>query len=198
MIDVYTVRMGLIDTGLWNAADLVNLYKTELKAAGFASNQLPSVDWPEAKVSVKANEPFTGARSITVSVPQLGDFSQTRDGNVPYEQDPAKLAQVGKAFPSIFTWNLCFPNPAPNADGAGILRDIFRRVRPEGILKLSPKVSTWESAPELQNGYPAKGPRPVCGAVPDAGTNAAAPAKGPGLGAVFGALLGLYLLSRGT
>lgn len=197
MIDVYTVRMGLIDTGLWNAADLVNLYKAELKAAGFASNQLPSVNWPEVKPSVKANDPFQGARSITVTVPHLGTFSQTRDGNVPYEQDPAKLAQVGKAFPSVFTWNLCFPNPPPNADGAGILRDIFRKVRPEGMLKMSPKVSTWETAPELQDGYPAKGPRPECGAGPVAVAKAAAPAKGPGLGAALTALIGLYLLTKG-
>lgn len=199
MIDVFTVRMGLIDTGLWNAADIVGLYKTELKAAGFASNQLPIVEWPAARTNVTANDPFQGARSITISHPDLGDFSQTRDGNVPYDQDPAKLAQTGKAFLSVFTWNLCLPNPAPGADGAALLRDIFRKVRPAGILKLSPKVSKWENAAELQPGYPPKGPRPDCGSVPAPGpvSATAGPGKKPGLGAIVAGVLGLWLLTKG-
>lgn len=195
-IDVYTVRMGFFDTKLWTPADLVALYKGELKAAGFASNQLPVVIWPDTPITTKANDPFQGAATITVNLPPFGEISQTRDNNVPYAQDPAKLAQAGKAFASIFTWNLCLPNPAPGFDGAGFLRDLFRKIRPEGILKLSPKVSTWESAPELADGYPPKGARPECGAAPAPAPTPAGAGKGIGWGKVAAWALGLYVAKK--
>lgn len=194
--DVYTVRMGFFDTRLWTAADLVALYKTDLKAAGFASNQLPSVMWPDTPITTKANDPFQGASSITINLPPFGELTQTRDNNVPYAQDPAKLAQAGKAFASLFTWNLCLPNPPPGVDGAGLLRDIFRKVRPEGILKLSPKVTTWESAPELQEGYPPRGPRPDCGTAPGPAPAPTGGGKGMGWGKVAAMVLGLWVAKK--
>ena len=195
--DVYTVRMGLFDTKLYTPADLVSLYKADLKAAGFASNQLPAVIWPDTPVVVKANDPFQGATSLAINLPPFATLSQTRDNNVPYAQDPAKLAQAGKAFASIFTWNLCLPSPPPNTDGAALLREIFRRVRPEGILKLSPKVSTWESAPELQEGYPPRGVRPDCGKAPAPAPTPAGAGKGVEWGKVLATVLGLWVAKKG-
>lgn len=195
-MDVYTVRMGLFDTRLWTPGDIVALYKTDLKAAGFASNQLPAVVWPDTPIQTKANDPFPGASSIAINLPPFPELTQTRDNNVPYAQDPAKLAQAGKAFASIFTWNLCLPNPAAGVDGAGLLRDIFRRVRPEGILKLSPKITTWESAPELQEGYPPRGVRPDCGGAPAPTPTPAGAGKGTAWGKVAATVLGLYFAKK--
>jgi hypothetical protein len=163
-IEVYTVRMGFFDSKAWVPTDLINLYKTELKAMGFFTPQLPSVIKPPKPVSITENDPFEGARSITINLAPFGPLTQTRDTRVPFEQDPAKLAQSGDARATIFTWNLCKeiqPGSAPGADPSGQLRDLFRRTKPDlGAIKLSPKVSTWSAAPEIEPGYPPKPPRP--------------------------------------
>lgn len=201
-IDVYTIRMGLFDTRLWTPTDLLALYKADLKTAGFASNQLPQVEWPNTLNTMTLDDPFPGAKRLVINLPPFGELSQTRDTRVPYAEDPMKLADAGKGHASVFTWNLCLPNPPAGVDGAGLLRDIFRRIKPEGTLKLTPKVSTWESAPELLEGYPPKGLRPECGGAP-------APAPSPGGGgggkgkvnpwlATLAGVLGAYLLKKGS
>lgn len=170
----YTIRHGFLDTRLWSPESIVALYKTDLKALGFSSPQLPTVIYPEAETKLTANDPFPGAKSIFVHSPELGDFSQTRDTRVPYAQDTAKLAEAGRAYFSVFTWNLC--HPAEGQDGA--LRNLFRSVKPDiGAHKLSPIVTVWESAPALLPGYPAKPGRPDCDPVPVPGPTGAGTVK---------------------
>lgn len=161
MNEVYTVRMGFIDTNLWSAHEIVDLYKPELTKAGFKTSQLPSVNYPETQYIVKKGEAFAEAKSIHISVPVFGEFDQTRDTRVPFEQDKAALAEYGKAFTTVFTWNLCAPEK--DKDPAGTLRNIMRTVKPaDGILKLSPKVSKFADAPLDLTGYPLKQSAPVC------------------------------------
>jgi hypothetical protein len=188
--EVFTVRMGFFDTKLWSAESIVALYKAPLKAAGFFTSQLPSIVYPSTPTTTTKDDPFPGAKSISIRLDPFGELTQTRDTRVPLAQDPAKLADAGKAFASIFTWNLCVPvvpqispsspSSAPGADPGGALREIFRQTKPgDGVLKLSPKIGTWGATPETLPGYPAKPGRPECGQSP-----APAPAgggKGPGL-----------------
>ncbi len=154
MSDIYTVRMGLIDTKLWSQHAIVDFYKSELSKLGFRTSQLPTVEYPLTHVKLEANQPFQGARTIHISVPFLGDFEQTRDTRISFDKDPAALAESGKAVASIFIWNLC--SPEDSKDPLGALRDLFRRVKPEGVIKLSPKVSKFADAPLTMDGYPAK------------------------------------------
>lgn len=194
MSETYTVRLGILDTSLWTAEEIVKLYRDELKKAGFTAPAMPNVAWPKPTTKLLRNDPFPGAQTLTVNVPDLGEFTQTRDTNVPYEQDPAKLAQAGKAFATVFSWNLCFPGSAPGAEG--LLRDIFRRVKPEaGTIKTSPKVGTWAATPDTLPGFPPKPGSIVCGVTPAPGPTPA-PAgggKGKGINPWLGAL-GLLLL----
>jgi hypothetical protein len=192
MPETYTVRLGILDTSLWSAENIVQLYRDELKKAGFTAPALPVVSWPKPTVKFLRNDPFPGAQTITVNVPSLGDFTQTRDTNVPYEQDPAKLAETGKALATVFAWNLCYPGSAPGAEG--VLRDIFRRVKPEpGTMKTSPKVGLWASTPETLAGYPNRPASSACGVAPGTAPAPAAAGKGKGYG--LWAALGVLLLA---
>lgn len=177
--ETYTVRLGIVDTRLWSQEDIVALYRAELKKAGFTAPGFPVVSYPATAVKLRANDPFAGAVTLSATVPGLGDFTQTRDTRVPYAQDPAKLAQARKAMATVFAWNLCQPVSAPGA--AGVLRDIFRRVKPEpGVMKGSPQVNTWAATPVTLAGYP---PRPAlasCGVAPAPTPAPAAAGKGPG------------------
>ena len=156
----FTIRMGLFDTRLWTPQDVVELYGKPLKEAGFTTPQYPSVVWPKFPVKVLQNDPFPGARTLTIQTP-FGDLEQTRDLNVPYDTDPAKLAEAGAAFASLFTWNLCSGSDAAK-DYAAILRDIFRSIKPVGLMKLSPKVAKWSDAPLALENFPNKPDSPNC------------------------------------
>lgn len=195
MSEVYTVRMGFADTGLWSADKVLSLYKTALKEAGFTATHLPSVAWPRSVLTVKSDDPFPGARSIMLVTPGLSDISQTRDTRVPYADDPAKLADAGKAFLTLFTWNLTHPDSARAAEHAGTLRNLFRSIKAgEGTAKLSPIIKPWGEAPVSLQPYPDK--PPLASAVA-ASSPAPAPAKAKlGLGQVLAGIAALYLLSK--
>lgn len=195
MSETYTVRMGLADTGLWSADKLLGLYKQALKDAGFTATHLPSVAWPRSLVTVKADDPFPGARSILLVTPGLADISQTRDTRVPFAQDPAKLADAGKAFLTLFTWNLTHPDSARAAEHAGTLRNLFRSIKPgEGTAKLSPIIKPWGDAPVTLAPYPDK--PPLATAVASSGPAPAAAKAKLGWGRILGGLAALYLLSK--
>ncbi len=159
--EAYTVRMGIFDTRAWNAHELVDLYKSELSKAGFTTTQFPSIIYPKITPKVLMNDPFPGSKSLSFDLPPFGEFMQTRDTNVPYSEDSAKLAEYGAAFANIFTWNFCYNGVVPS-DPLGLLRDIFRKVKPDGVLKLSPKVSKYSDAPVSLAGYPDKAGEPLC------------------------------------
>ena len=194
MSETYTVRMGFADTGLWSAEKVLALYKQALKDAGFTASHLPSVAWPRSTVTVTSDDPFPGARSIKLVTPGLADISQTRDMRVSSAEDPAKLAEAGKGFLTLFTWNLTHPTRA--AEHAGTLRNLFRAIKPgEGTAKLSPIIKLWADAPATLAPYPEK--PPLASAVAASGP-APAPAKVRlGLGQVLAGLAALYLLSKG-
>lgn len=158
MSDTFTVRMGIIDTVLWNQHSIVSFYAAELKKLGFKTTQFPVVEWPSVSIQLKTDDPFPGARTIYIKIPNLGDFQQTRDTNVALAEDNAALAETGKASASIFTWNLCAPDDSK--DAAGQLRDLFRRMKPAGGLKLSPKISLFADAAPTLAGYPNQPPDP--------------------------------------
>lgn len=194
MSDVFTVRMGFADTGLWSADKLLSLYKEPLKLAGFKATHLPSVAWPRSIVQVTNDDPFAGARSIKLVTPGLSDISQTRDTRVPYAQDPAKLADAGKAFLTLFTWNLTAPTQG--AEHAGTLRNLFRAIKPdEGTAKLSPIVKPWIEAPDQLAPYPPKPPLVSAQKSPLAVAAASRPKLG--LGSILAIAGGLYLMSKG-
>ena len=155
--EVYTVRLAIFDTAALSALQVDQLYRAELERAGFVLPQSPAVLWPPTAVSVHENDPFAGARSITISAPPFEPVTQTRDTRVPYAEDPAKLADARAAQLTTFTWNVCGP-----AGQAGTLRELFRRVKPPGTLKLSPVIATWAAAPVELDGYPPKLARAVC------------------------------------
>lgn len=157
----FTVRMGIFDTRAWNAHDLVELYKSELTKAGFVTSQFPSISYPKLSPKILLDEPFQGSKSLSFELSPFGEFVQTRDTRVPYSKDSAKLAEYGVAFANIFTWNLCSTDKV-QGDPLGMLRDIFRRVKPDGVLKLSPKVSSYADAPNTLAGYPEKLAAPQC------------------------------------
>ena len=159
--EAFTVRMGFFDTRAWTTRNIVDLYKTELSKAGFVTSQFPNISYPKISPKVLLNDPFEGAKTISFSIAPFGDFVQTRDTRVSYEQDPAKLAEVGTALANIFTWNIC-STAKVQGDPLGVLRDIFRRVKPDGILKLSPKVTKFSEAPASLSGYPDKPSEPQC------------------------------------
>lgn len=164
MNETYTIRMGFFDTSPWNSREIVDLYKSELSKAGFVTSQFPTIFYPKISPKILLNNPFQGAKSISFNLAPFGDFQQTRDTNVSYEKDPAKLAEVGIAFANIFTWNVCSTDKV-QGDPIGILRDIFRRVKPDGVLKLSPKISKFNDASLTLNGYPEKQSEPQCNEV---------------------------------
>lgn len=192
--EVYTVRMGIFAPRLYSPESLVALYGPALKAAGFTAPQYPTVAWPPTPTKLTANDPSPGFRTITINLPPFPEITQTRDLSVPFEQDPsALLAETGRAYASVFTWNLCAPsNSAPGADLAGTLRNIFRSVKEPGTAKLSPIVKTWEETPQSQAGYPEKSAKYSCSSTP------AAAVSGTGKGVAWAsvAALVLYALNK--
>jgi hypothetical protein len=190
--EVYTIRMGFFDTRPWTGDEVVNLYKSPLSAAGFYTSQLPSVSHPTPTVKVSTNDPFPGSMSISINLPPFSELTQTRDTNVSYAQDPMKLATMGKAAATIFSWNVCREiTPGAGGDPSGTLRELFRKILPEpGTLKLSPKIGTWAATPEIVDGYPPKPPRPDC-----ATATAGAGFGSPWLLGLLG-LLGLLALGK--
>lgn len=169
-LEVFTVRMGFYDTAAWSAERIAQLYAAELAKLGAVAPVLPSVAWPPIAVAVTPGELST----LTIGPPEPFEaVSQTRDRRVPYAQDPAKLAEFGRAALTVFTWNVCAP-----PESLGALRDLFRRTKPDvGALKLSPVIALWTAAPVELAGYPNKPARPEC-----------APKGGGGIGAAFGLL----------
>lgn len=154
MGEVYTVRGGIYDADRVPASAIAALYFEELARAGFHVVESPTVSVRPTQAEVSVDGPF---KRIRLTSPPFDPVEQSRDTRVPYEEDHAALAEAGRGTLTTFVWNLCGPDAA-----AGTLRDIFRRRRVEGWLKLSPIVSTWSAAPVQLAGYPARPPQPGC------------------------------------
>lgn len=185
MAEVYTVRGGIYDVGALSASQIVALYGPELTRAGFIAPQPPTVTPRTTHAQPTTEGTF---RRITLSAPPFDPVEQSRDMRVSYDQDPAKLAEMGAGQLTTFAWNLCGP-----ADGAGTLRDLFRRVRLEGTLKLSPVVALWRAAPVELSGFPPRPVQPNC--APRAGGGGGV---GLGLGVLAAALLAAFALRKGA
>ena len=198
---VFTVRHAFFDTDLWSPAEIVGLYKSSLKAAGFSTNQMPSVVYPAIKTRLAVNDPFPGAQTLYISGTPWGTFEQTRDTRVPYEEDPAKLATRGRAYATAFVWNLCAPASSREPNAAGQLRAIFRSIFPDvGTLKLSPVIATYPDAPKSLTGFPPRPAQPGCGPAPAPAPAEVEQEQGKDAipwGKILGGLFTLWALSKG-
>jgi hypothetical protein len=187
MAEVYTVRGGIYEVAALDAAQVLALYRPELERAGFTVPQEPLVTPRVTNVQTSSDGPI---RRIEISAPPFDATSQVRDTRVSYADDPAKLAELGQARLSTFTWNLCGPS-----DALGALRELFRRVKPYGTLKLSPVVSTFAAAPIELSGFP---PRPalISCVRPSSSPGGGGAAAAGGVLAFLALLLGARALSR--
>ena len=184
MAEIYTVRGGIYDVDALTASTIAALFGTELMRAGFRATESPSVQVLRTDVELEQDGAF---KRIRLSAPPFEPVEQSRDTRVPIAEDPARLAEAGRGVLTTFSWNVCGPN-----EGVGALRDLFRRRRVEGWLKLSPIVTTYSAAPAQLAGYPPRPPMPGC-----APRAPAAQSDGSGLGAALGVLGLLGLLGFG-
>ncbi|HKY36469.1 MAG TPA: hypothetical protein VJN18_11050 [Polyangiaceae bacterium] len=183
MAEVYTVRGGIYDVGALSASQIAALYQAELARAGFTAPSLPSVT-PRVTLAEPSTEGVF--RRITLTAPPFEPVEQSRDTRVSYAEDPAKLAEAGTGQLTTFSWALCGPS---DAQAPGALRQVFRSVRLEGTLKLSPVVATWTNTPVELSGFPPRPVQPNC--APRARSSGAA--AGIGIGIVALLALGLAL-----
>lgn len=154
-LQFFTVRGGFYDAAAWDPAGIVKLFAAELQKLGMGAPQLPTVAYPPLEVRLSVEPPM---RTLTAVPPApFEPVSQSRDTRVPYADDPAKLAEYGQAVLTVFTWNVC-----AQPEQAGALRDLFRRLKPDGALKLSPIVKPWTEAPPELPGFPPKAAQSSC------------------------------------
>lgn len=187
MGEVYTVRGGIYDVDALAPSHVAALYATELMAAGFRATESPVVTVRPTQVQLEQDGAF---KRIRLTAPPFDPIEQSRDTRVPFADDPMRLAEAGRGVLTTFAWNLCGPS-----DGAGALRDLLRRRRVVGWLKLSPIVTTFGAAPVQLAGYPPRPPMPGCAPRPSSSSSSSGAAGALGLLGLLG-LLGFGLSRR--
>ena len=200
MAAIFTIRGGIVATDTFSRDAVVRMLNDAVLDAGADAFTLPSVKWEVLNTQTLRNEPFEGFTTIRVLSGPFKNTEQTRDDS-PMDAAraaPTPMVSARRMVATTWTWNVC-------GGDAGVLRqnlrEMTRRWRDQGYLKLPTLVNPYAEAPAMLAGYPNKGSaRAACGlTAPAPSGEPAEPIKaGMGKGLAIGGLVLAVMYALGS
>ena len=198
---IFTLRGGIIATDTFNRDAVLRMLNDAVLDAGSDAFTVPALKWSVLTSRVLREEPFEGFTTIRVTSGPFKGTEQTRDDSVmdAARAAPTPMVSARRMVATTWTWNVCGGDEGRLRAN---LRDMTRRWRDQGYLKLPTVVTPYAEAPAALAGYPAKGSAAAaCGRQPSGGgggTTTTPTQAGMGSGLAIGGLVLAVMYALGS